>query len=168
MAKREDKYIQYASITTLETAANTLTFGQLQTGGMLFQRRAMIFHRIEYNFGAVSGFDAEADLLEMAIVTNNQITSLALSDPNVVHYTSARRVDFGTAASAQLYLMPIPHDFSQLPGGGLIVPAHPIYLAVQGTSLAAAQSVTARIYFTIVELSAQEFVELVEALRIIT
>jgi len=168
MAKRSDKYVQYATITTTESAASTLTYQQLQTGGMLFERRAMIFHRVEYSSAAISSLEAEADILEIAITTGNQMVQLALADPNVVHYTTWRRVDFGTAASGSFYESPRVHDFSTLPGGGIIVPAHPIYLAVRGISLGAAQSVTARIYFTIVELSAQEFIELVEAMRIIT
>lgn len=166
MAKGKDRFVQYASLSITESAANTLTYAQLTTGGMLFQRRAMIIHRIEYMLNA-NDLDAEGDTAAFGLVTSNQ-SAPGLGDPNTVDFNIARRLDFGTAASAQMYMNPVMRDFSTLAEGGLIIPAHPIFLFAQGTSLPAALVLTARIYFTIEELSAEEFVELVEALRVIT
>lgn len=164
---RSDQFVQYASAQVTETAANTLTFQQLQTGGMLFERRAMVFHRIEYavNVGAL---DAEADKITFGWITNNQVTAPTLDDPNVIDLNLARRADAGAAASAQFYMDPYIKDFSALPGGGLIVPSHPLYLFAVGDSLASAVTITSRVFFTLKTLSAQDFIELVEALRVIT
>lgn len=165
MAK--DKWANVAAITVVESAANTLTFQQLQTGGVLFERRAMIIHRVSYyhSWGVVAASD---DAVHMGLTSNNTLGSIVASDPNVIDWVTVRRVDHGTAGSGQHYHTPIDHNFTDLPSGGIIVPAFPLYGFVQGESLAGAQTMRLRIYFTIEELSASEFVELVEAMRVIT
>jgi len=55
-----------------------------------------------------------------------------------------------------------------MPGGGLIVPPNPLYLGIKGTGLAAAQAVSCRFWYTTIELTPDEYWELVEARRIIS
>lgn len=162
-----DAFAQVASAQVVETAANTLTFQQLQTGGMLFERRAFNIHRIEYHVNA-GALDAEGDTLSFGWCVSNQITAPAANDVNVVDLVVARRADFGTAASGQFYITPIVRDFGVLPGMGFLVPSHPLYLYAVGASLAAAATVTSRFYFTLADLSPEQYIELVEAMRIIT
>lgn len=167
MAKRNDVYVQHAAISVTETAANTLTFQQLTTGGMLFSRQAMVISAIEYDVD-LSVIVADDDIITVALVTSNQLSDLLLSDPNVIDMVRFRGDLQGTAGNMNQYQMPYRRDYSNFPGGGVITPAHPIFLAASGTSLGSATLTRCRISFQIVELSAAEFVELVEAMRIIT
>ncbi len=165
-----DQFSQYMALTVTESAANTLTFLQVQTGGFLFERRAMIIHRIAYlQSVATAGLLLDgSDRLEFGISVNNTLTTVAWTDPNVIDLVQQNVFDIGTPASSQLHEHPIVSDFSSLPGGGLIIPAFPIFGFVRGTSIASAATVVIRAYYTIRELEASEFIELVEASRIIT
>lgn len=167
-AKSADRYVQYASINVTESAANTLTFQQLTTGGMLFERRAFVIHRIEYNLDLGTHLVDESDSIIVGMSVNNTLGTISQSDPNLIDYREFRVINLGTAASGAAYHTPFSIDFSALPGAGLIVPSHPIFGYVQGTSLSSAVSLGIKFYFTLVELSAEEFVELVEAMRVIT
>lgn len=169
MAKgQRDQFPQYASLTVSESAANTLTFAQLQTGGILFDRRAFVIHRIEYNFDAATNIAASADSVIMGLAVSNQLAAISQADPNVIDFMQLRRVDFGTAASGQLYTTPWVRDFTDLPGKGIILPSHPLFGYVQGVSSPAAVTLGIKFYYTIMELSAEDFIELVEAMRVIT
>jgi len=59
-------------------------------------------------------------------------------------------------------------DFSSLPGGGLLTLPNPLYLAVQGESLASAVTVRARIHFSRMDMEAENWIELVEQTRLLT
>ncbi len=165
-----DQFAQYLAITIVESAANTLTFAQVQTGGFLFERRAMIIHRIAYlqSVATAALLLDGADRLEFGLSVNNTLTTIAWTDPNVIDLIQQNVFDIGTPASSQLHNHPIVSDFSAMPGGGLIIPAFPIFGFIRGTSIAAAATVVMRAYYTIKELEASEFIELVEASRIIT
>lgn len=168
--RAQDQFPQLAYLTVTESAANTITFAQLQTGGMLFERRALIIHRVEYYFGTtqLALLTAEADYINTGLSTNSSISGVSINDPNIIDLVLIQREDDGTAATSHRYQAPHVRDFTSLPGGGLLVPAHPLYLFVQGQSLASAANMDCRIYFTTRELSANDFIELVEAMRIIT
>jgi len=165
-----DLFSQEFYIQVVESAANTLTYQQLTTGAALFERRAMVIHRLEFNLLAstVGLILDESDYIIFGLSTSGQMTSVDLSDPNVIVYTRRGRSKFGTAASGWDYMMPHIIDWTGLPGGGKIVPAFPVYGFVQGTSLASACTVRIRGAFTAKVLKPEEYIELVEASRIIT
>jgi len=165
-----DVFPQYFGLTTVESAANTLTFQQLQTGGQLFEKRALIIHRLDYVLSLATWnlLLATGDLVEFGISLSNLLTTIPITDPNVVDLYQVKRNSDGTAASGWDSHSPLVRDFSMLPGGGLIVPAFPIYGFIRGTSLASPGTMAVRGYFTIKELNPQDYVELIQALRVIT
>jgi hypothetical protein len=165
-----DVFSQYLAITVTESAADTLTFQKVETGGFLFERRAMVIHRIAYapSVTTLGLLDAAADRLEMGLSLSNSLTTIPWTDPNILDLLQIGVVDFGTAASGAISRTPWVTDLSMLPGGGIIVPAYPLYGFVRGTSLGTAAVVVLRAYYTVKELEPTEFVELVEALRVIS
>lgn len=167
---RADRYINKAYIDVTESAANTLTFLQLTTGVSLFEKTAFVVHQIRYApvTSSTALVVADGDVLNMAITTSNSITTLVEDDPNVVDLKRLAFYDAGTAATGFFYEMPFVNDFSNLPGGGLIIPASPIYGAINGSSLASATQVRFTIFFTAIQLSPSDYWELVEATRVIT
>jgi len=165
----KDQFPQYLAIDITESAANTLTFQQLQTGGMLFEKRAMVIHKILYNLtlAQINLLAANVDSIRMGFSTSNQLTAITFNNPNIIDYRSILRADFGTAGSGQLVEMPIVTDFTTLPGGGVIVPSAPLFAFIQGVSLVDPLSCNVRALFTIKELNPADYGELVQAMRVI-
>jgi hypothetical protein len=64
-----------------------------------------------------------------------------------------------------MYPLPFVKDYSNLPGGGLIVPSVNLYLAALGTSLGVAIYARSTLFFTYLQLKADDYWELVEATR---
>jgi len=171
--KVSDAFANMATITCAESAANTLTYKKLETSFGTFEKIAWVIHRLEYYFnGLSSNFNGADDTLLVALMTGNSRTSIGtgstFTDPQVIDICSFLRMDFGTAASGNLVMRPFTKDYSDLPSGGLIVPPTPLYGAIQGVGLAAASECIIRIYYTIKELSTEEYWELVEARRLLT
>ncbi len=168
-SRKADKYSNLAYATVTETGANTLTFSEIQTGMSTFDKVAWIIHEIWY-FMSVTDLNkivANGDEIVMGLSVSNKMTTPDLSDVATVDVKRLDTFLFGSPTSAQLYEMPFKSSFSQMPGGGLIVPPRPIYLFAQGQSVATACTVQARIFFTCLNLSPADYWELVEARRMI-
>ena len=170
MAKAQmDKFANQAVIACTETAINTLTFKKLETGISLFEKVAWIIHRVEYFLGPTAPILANAnDAIQWALTTTDQLSSIAISNAAVLDILKLEYISLGAAASGLYVSMPIVKDFAQLPSGGLIVPPNPLYLAVQGIVANAVGTVTAKIFYTNLQMSVEDYWELVEARRIIS
>jgi len=169
----QDKFSNIASISVLESAANTLTYKKLETGVSMFEKYAWIINRIEYFFPVDAAvFNATTDTLALALMANNVratiLTAATFQDMSVLDMIWISRQDYGAAASGGMNVLPLVKDFSQLPGGGLIVPPAPLYGAAQGTGLVSASQSVIKIYYTVLELAADEYWELVEARRLLS
>lgn len=163
----KDLYTNRAWFDVTESAANTLTFSEVNTGVQAFSRMAWVINRIDWHCGNVSELIASADRIKGAITSSNKVSSLDLEDPSIIAFleliTTVR-----SAVGSDPYIEPLVFDYSGLPGGGLIVPGYPLFIAVEGTSLTNPVHLSARVYFQILELKADEYIELVEATRMIT
>lgn len=166
-----DKYANKATVNVIESAANTLTFNQLQTGVSVFEKMAFVVHEIRYEFSisAVNLIIGMGDSLTAAIVRSSQLTQLGMGQPEVLDKYAIYCTTHGAPASA-LHSNPAigKQDFTGFPGGGLLIPGAPIYAAVEGTGLADPGDCTITFYFTTLTLKADEYWELVEAYRIIS
>ena len=152
-----------------ESAANTLTFTEIQTNVSIMEKTAWCLHRLEWFVDATAwgALVATDDRISAALCSTNSLTSLSLGDAGVIDFA-----DFGikllSSVGFQITLGPnITRDFTSLPGGGLLIAPRPLYVAVQGVSLAAAQTVKVRGYYTSKTLSADEYIELVDFYRIV-
>lgn len=164
-----DTFANLAVITVTESAANTLTFKKLETGISLFEKLAWVIHRVEYFFDVnATQFNATGDALTIALTATDQIAALTATNQSCLDICEVLRLDWGTAATESTVLRPWVRDFTDLPGGGIIVPPNPLYLAAKGTSLVAASSTTARLYYTNYQLTPDQYWELVESRRIIS
>jgi hypothetical protein len=108
---------------------------------------------------------AATDAINMGLASSNNLVNLIPAQVEVVDVATLMRHDMGTAASAQLILKTVTRDFSTMPGGGLLVPPKPLYLAGASVGLASAADIYFRIYFTIVKLTDAEYLELLETRR---
>lgn len=168
MPKKTDQFANKFYGAVDESAANTLTFAEIQTNVDVFSKKAWVLHRLEWYFTTTAAhlLIAVDDRIQAALVSSNKMSALGLDDAGVIDLFELQ-VAFSTAVGFQEYTHPISRDFSSLPGGGLIIAPRPLYLAVKGTSLAAALHVAARGYFTALDLNADEYLELVDFYRIV-
>ncbi len=160
--------IAYASVT--ESAPNTLTFSEINTGVSVHQKIAWIISKVCWHIpsNTLNEFAAAGDLLDMGLTLNNKVTDLAsLSDPAIICRQALYAHVMGTPATGSIILQPIERDFSDLPGKGVIITPKPLYVAVKALGFVAAGVVSCRIYYTVLELAADEFWELVQASRIV-
>jgi hypothetical protein len=169
--KKMDQFANQAVITVLESAANTFTSKKLETGISISEKVAWIINRIEYNLALFSAgqFNSDSDTCIYGLgVSASFPNGPALAETAILDYNSRTRLDLGVAATGQFAIQPIVKDFSSLPGGGILVPPVPIYLFCQSVGCVAAQTVVARMWYTLLQMSPDQYWELVEARRIIS
>jgi hypothetical protein len=167
---RPDKYANYAIASLTESAANTLTFKKLETGFSLFEKVAWIINRIEYWVQSVHAtmFNGGDDTFYYGMSVSASFATALITEATIIDYNALSREDIGTAASGFFIHRPFVKDFSTLPGGGILVPPSPLYLYGVGSSLNSAQSLSARIHYTMLSLSAEDYIELENARRILS
>lgn len=163
-----DKFANIAYLTVTESAANTLTFATLNLANNLMDSKyAMIIHRAEC-FIYPTQMNGTGDIVSMALTVTDRLTGLGLIQPEVLFMRELLRTDMGAAASAIITTSPLIADFSELPGGGILVPADRLYIGAQGSGCAAANTVGMRLYYTVMPLDTADYWELIEARRIMT
>lgn len=160
----KDKFANVAIVTATESAANTLTFVKLEMGTSLFDRVAMIIHRVEWYFqDAVGLLVGDGDRINMSITNTNTLTSIGADQEGVLVRQMLRRTNAGTPATVIMTEDPTVNDFTTLPGDGVIMLPSPLYVGIQGASLASAATVYARILFTFMEMKNEDYFELMQA-----
>lgn len=158
----EDKYANMMYSTATESAANTLTFEQIDVGVSMFDKVGFLIHRIEW-FQWWAQLLANNDAIEFGLSASNSWSTSDSSEASIITFRKAKAVPFGTAGNMEIVHDPIVDDFSMLPGGGHLITPKPLYIYVVGSGLAAAGVVKARIFFTIVKMKPDEYFELLES-----
>ena len=169
MAKQKDLFVNAAAINVTMSAADTLTFNQFESSVQLFEKVAWVVHRIEYSVdtGTIGAMTATTDWVWVGITSSNTITDMHSNTRGVLDQFRWYRFDAGTAANYCVFEHPVIHDFSSLPGGGLIVPPEPLFAGMDTQGLGAAGVCRVRVYFTHKVLPAADYWELIEATRLI-
>ncbi len=168
--KVQDTYANYAALSITETAANTFTSSKFQFPFSIMDKMALIIQRVEYDFTSfVGALAANADTITAGLCVATPLTSVDNpADPLLLDTTRIRRSDLGVAASGWLLQFPFVKDFTNLAGGGLLVAPNPLYGFVQGISAGAAATVSIKVFYTYIELSTEDYWQLVESRRIIS
>lgn len=162
-----DRYANIAHIQVTESAVDTLTYKKLETGISLFEKVAWVIARLEY-YWFLHSIPSSGAGINMAVATSNNPSAISPDEIAFIDLSKTTRHDLGTAGNGVILESPLIRDFSQLPGGGIIVPPNPLYLAIEGFDQAVVQIMDVRIYYTTIVLKADEFWELVEARRMIS
>jgi len=168
--KAKDAFANIAFLSVSESAANTLTFAQLQLATTLMtEKMAMVIHRLDV-FPDINSTDLSANnaSIGVALTLTDRITAINdLSQPEVMFFRQYKRVDI-TAASSWFISQPEIVDYSDLPGGGLLVPADRLYIGIHGISAGGPGHASMRVYYTVKPLDTADYWDLVEARRIMT
>lgn len=168
MAKKKDEFSQLAYISIVESAANTLTFNGLSVFSNLLEPKGLVVHRLQYNVASQALLVAADDSMSFGLAGSDSITALSLDDPQIYDMEELVRRDLGTAGSGFYVSTMYIKDLSELPGGGMLVPADRVYGFVAGSSLASAVTVRIRMHFTVLDLTPQQYLELAQTLRVLT
>jgi len=158
----KDQYANVAYGTVTASAANTLTFAAIQMAVGLFQGVAMVIHRINYTpyVATLRELVAATDSLGLGLTSSNRLANLVdTNDPAII---DCHRIVCVGAPIANMDV-PIVHDFCNLPGGGKLIAANPIYFAIQPGGFGAVQGAIVRIDFTFVELADRDYMELIQS-----
>lgn len=163
MAKKiVDLYVNRAYIEVTMSAANTITFSQIRWAVGTFEGIAIKVIRILYYPSLASRREivAATDSLNMGITGRNDLASL---DPTNQGIYDTRNI-VGVGANVEHMDNPIESKFDSLPGGGLLLPANPMYLAADSAGFVAAAVVRAIVYYVFVRLSDKESLEVLQTI----
>lgn len=157
-----DKYSNIIYDDVTESALNTLTFEAVDIGISLFDKVGLLISRIEWYqwWALLVGGDDQANF---GLSTSNGWTTPVASEPSIVTYHKEALYDYGTAGNNIRWDDPLVDDFSTLPGGGILITPKPLYMFMMGANLASAGTVKMRMFFTIINLKAEEYFELLES-----
>lgn len=160
MAKTKmDNYVNIFDVTVTESAANTLTFEEMNVGLNVFDKVGLVISRIEINWEVASQYMVAAgDVVRFAITQSDQITGIGYGQRAVIWQWAIR----SPGANVEP-LQNISADFSTLPGGGLLITPRPVFVALESGSIATALTAYFRIYFTVLSLQPSEYFELLES-----
>jgi len=165
-----DTYANIAAIQVAETVADSIAFAKFAFPFSIMDKMALIISRIEYIFSSLTPLNGGGDYVIMGLCVSNSsgIDLTVPNDPQIVDTIRVDRYDFGAAASALFRDSPVVKDFSSLPGGGLLVAPNPLYAAIDSGGANAVMGGWLRAYYTYMELSTDEYWQLVESRRIIS
>jgi len=171
----KDQFANRFAGTVTETVAGTIAIEEIPTNVDVFAKQAFVLHRLEYIIPST--------VLALMIGANDSISIAIVNSPNVVNITPTSmnptdpavvdifNINFslrGAAANFAYQQMPFVRSFTDMPGGGLIVAARPLYIAIQGDSLAAVAGAYFKGYFTRKELKPEDYMDLVDYYRMIS
>lgn len=168
MAVAKGKVDKYANVLQTEvtmSAANTLTFEEIDIGASLFDRVGLLLHRIEYipSSGSWNELQTDADQMWFGLCSSNQFSALSANERSVIDYARIRRL---VATNGSVLLGdPVIHSFEGLPEYGVLTAPRPLFLAMHSSGFAGVGAVVARIYFTIIQLADADYFELLETRR---
>lgn len=169
MAKRKqivDVYPNRIVERVTMTAANTITFQPIRFGTGLFSGVALVIHRVEYHLLLATLIEviAGTDEVEFGLTNRDDLSALTALNLNILDVNALLGCISGTPATFVVEVKPIQKDFSTLPGGGLIIPTTPLYLAMDSVGLAAAGIMDVIMYYTFKQMSDSDYIELVQGM----
>lgn len=164
-----DKFANIAAVSVTESAAGTATFTKFAFPFSIMDKMALLISRIEYSFGNIVQLNTSGDYIIAGLTVSNTLTDLSTqSDSQIIDSSKLLRQDIGTAASGQLYSLPVIKDFANLPGGGLLVAPNPLYAGIISSGAGGVTVAWLRMYYTYLELDTDEYWQLVESRRVIS
>lgn len=167
MAKRmADNYAQRAFVEVTQASANTIAFQQVRFAVGVFQGIGLLLHKVEW-FPAtamLTELEADADQFDCALTLRDDLANLNPTNQSVITRQVWNCETHGTAANTLINELPSVAEYTALPGGGLLLPANPIFISLDSNGLASAGTMRAVVYFTFKELSDQESIELLQTI----
>ena len=164
----QDEFANMVGLSLTQSAANTTTYGQINFPYSIRDKIGLIINRIEYFQMRGGKIFADGAYSAWGLTVSNNLTSpIDVLDPALVDTNRVVHLQ-QTAVGYHQDVWPWIKDFSTMPGGGLLVAPNPLFVFVASALATDTTGINARIWFRWIELSADEYWELVESRRIIT
>lgn len=165
---RQDRFANVFTAELTMSAANTLTFIELNFAITLRDRIAIVIDELYIypDSSAINEMTTVNDTMSFALTVSDQVANIAtLSDRRILYHTQLRRSDFGTAASGQLFRTPLKESFAP----PLISLPTRMYFAMVTTGLASAAISTLRMHFRTEGITQdQQLIEILESFQLST
>jgi len=161
MPTMTDRFQNVLSGQVNMSAANVLTFLELNTGVSLGAKMGLVIDQIDYNPAGASWrqLDAATDEMYMALCTSSSVTDLTdMTDNRLLDSVQIYGDTIGTAGTQLFYRNPLVTVFSP----PLIHASPQLYFAMQTGGFASAGIVRMRLRFRFIKLSTEEYLELAE------
>lgn len=164
-----DEFTAKVVVSITQDTANTLKYTKIETGVSIYDSVGWVLVRADYRLGTatVGHFNGTSDRLTCALVSSSIPTAISDDDPALYDLQTWQRSDFGTAASGFLHDMLASHDFSTMPGGGLLMLPNPLYVAIESSGLADVAQCIITVYFKQVQLSPPDYTNLIQARQLL-
>ncbi len=163
MATQKDQFANRSFVDLTQSAANTLTFQQIRFAVGVFQGIGLLLHRIEwFPIGTtIQSLAAITDSMQFALTLRDDLANLDPSNQAILANTFVTPIG---AAPLGPFVTPMVTDFTNLPGTGLLIPANPLFLAMDSAGFGAAGRVRIAVYYTFMQLSDREAMELLQTI----
>ena len=166
---KTDSFANLAAVCPTEAAAGTAAYLKFAFPFSIMDKMGLVINRIEYWPGSLNNLNSSTDSIVFGVSISSSITDLNdQANPAIVDSGRIQRLDIGTAASGLLVEEPLIKDFSSLPSGGILVAPNPLYGFVQSVGASGPMLSWIKLFYTYLELSADEYWQLVESRRIIS
>jgi len=167
--KKMDTFANIAAVHPTEASAGTANYAKFAFPFSIMDKMALVLSRIEYWPGSLGGLNTSLDYLLCGVSIASTVADLTnQADPAIVDSLRVMRVDLGTAAAGFFLDEPFIKDFSSLAGGGLLVAPAPLYGFVISAGASGVMDAWVKLFYTYMELGADEYWQLVESRRIIS
>lgn len=166
--KALDRYTQVAYIGVTCSAPNVLTYRKLDvvTGALLGAKQyGLLIERAEVYFSNATllDLDHDGDRVSFALTVSNSASTLDVSQPEMLFNTDIMCIAAGTPATAWHNHQPIVRDFSNLTGGGILIPADRVYGGLISVGMTIAAVAACRLWYTVIELDTGSYLELLQS-----
>lgn len=162
----KDQYAQMAYVAVTESAASTLTYEELALGTEFGgpTKQAMVITRIEYRITAsvLALLAAADDEITAGLSLSNSPTDTELNQAEIID-----RLNIPQQSATSVGVCPVVKNFTDMPNGGIIIPAKKLYAFVQGVSIASAVTMRIRFWYQRKQLKSADYLELLEAYNIL-
>jgi len=164
-----DTYANMAAVTATPSVADEFAATKFAFPFSIMDKIGLLVSRIEYFLNAIGSLNSATDYIYTGLASAATLVDPGEpSDSLIIDSIRVIRTDLGAAASGVLVDFPLVRDFSTLPGGGLLVAPAPLYLWTKSSGAAAVMPVQCRLWYTYMELAADEYWQLVESRRVIS
>lgn len=154
----DDRFQNFLVFDITMSAANILTFQQINTGVSLGQGLGIVIDEIRYvpTLPSMRELTAATDDLKVSLCTTDTVSDIG-------DYGDSRVLDNLTIVTAVTntgppFVMPFKHDFSP----PLIIATPTLHIGMATTGAAAASRCRMRVSFRYIKLTAQEYLEVAE------
>ena len=156
----QDKYANILTVGLATSAANTITFKEINLGISLAQRMGIVIDQVDYYLATsdLATLSAAGDCIAAGLTSNQNPTDLFdLTDRRILHAASFH----GQESTSGYRYTQLPFTKQFFPP--IIYAGPSLYFAVDSDSLASVTGeVQARVYYRFIDITAQEYLELAE------